>query len=172
MSEESLITAEIKAMVGKEKVYENWDEIGRGQIKRFALAVGDNNPLYFDEEYAGKSRYQGITAPPTMIFEMSHNIGAEMGEDGSPEDAWGRLPSPFKNIIRGGNEYEFYQPVRPGDVISTANKIVQIYERPGKAGTMVFMINELTYYNQRGEKLGLNRETVIFPSPKRDEGGS
>ena len=172
MSEESLITPEIAAMVGKEKVYQGWDEIGLGLIKRFALAVGDTNPLYRDEGYAKKSRYRGIIAPPTMIFELNHNIGAEIGEDSTPTDAWGRLPPPFKNVIRGGNEYEFYQPVRPGDVVTTTHKVAQIYERPGKAGPMVFVINELTYYNQRGEKLGLNRETVIFPYPKRSNGGS
>jgi len=172
MSEESLITPEIEAMVGKEKVYQGWEEIGRGIIRRFALGVGDTNRLYWDEEYAKKSRYQGIISPPTMIFELNHNIGAEIGEDGISIDAWGRLPPPFENVIRGGNEYEFYQPVRPGDVVTTTNKIAQIYERPGKAGPMVFVVNELTYYNQRGEKLGLNRETVIYPYPKRNGGGS
>ncbi|MBI2830824.1 MAG: MaoC family dehydratase N-terminal domain-containing protein [Chloroflexi bacterium] len=166
MSEESPITPEIKAMVGKEKVYKDWDEIGRGIIKRFALAIDDKNALYLDEEFAKKSRYEGITAPPTMLFELNHQIGAELGEDGTPRGAWGRLPPPFKNVMRGGNEYEFYQPVRPGDVVTTINRTVDIFEREGKSGLMVFVINELTYYNQRGEKLGLNRETMIYPYKK------
>ncbi len=166
MPEESPITPEIKATVGKEKVYKNWDEVSQGIIKRFALAIGDKNPLYLDEETAKKSRYQGIVAPPTMLFELNHQIGAEIGEDGSPKGAWGRLPPPFKNALRGGNEYEFYQPVRPGDVITTVNRTAEISERPGKSGLMVFVVNELTYYNQRGEKLGLNRETMIYPYKK------
>ncbi len=141
-------------------------------IRKYALSNGDRNPLYLDEEYAKKSRYGGIIAPPTMIFEMNHNIGAEIGEEGSAADAFGRLPPPFRSVIRGGNEYEFCQPVRPGDIITTRQKIAEIYERSGKGGTMVFVVNELTYYNQRGEKLGVNREAVIYPYQKRKEGGA
>lgn len=172
MSEESVITPEIEAMVGKERVYPGSEAIGWALIKRFAIAVGDTNPLYLDEEYAGKSRYRGIIAPLTMVFELNHNIGLEIGEDGAAIDAFGRLPPPFETVIRGGNEYEFYQLVRPDDIVTTTQKIAQIYERQGKAGPMVFVVNELTYRNQRGEKLGLNRETVIYPYRKRDDGGS
>ncbi len=172
MSEESVITPEIEAMVGKEKVYPGFEEIGRAIIRRFAIAVGDTNPLYWDEEYAKKSRYRGIIAPPTMIFELNHNIGLEIGEDGAAVDAFGRLPPPFETVIRGGNEYEFYQPVRPDDIVTATQRIAQISERQGKAGPMVFVVNELTYCNQRGEKLGINRETVIYPYQKRNDGGS
>ena len=39
-------------------------EVEKGSIRRYAEAVGDNNPLYRDEAYASKSRYGGIIAPP------------------------------------------------------------------------------------------------------------
>ncbi len=169
MSEESLITPEIEAMVGTERIFEGREEIGRALIRRFALSVDSMNPLYQDEKFASKSRYRGIIAPPTMIFELNHSIGAEIGEDGTPEEAFGRLPPPFTTVIRGGNEYEFHQPVRPDDVVTARQKIVQIYERQGKTGPLGFVVNELTYYNQHGEKLGLNRETVICPYKKPED---
>jgi len=33
-------------------------------IKRFAQAIDDPNPLYHDEEYAKSSKFKGIIAPP------------------------------------------------------------------------------------------------------------
>ena len=39
-------------------------EVEKGAIKRFADAVGDRNPLYWDEEHARNSRYGSIVAPP------------------------------------------------------------------------------------------------------------
>ena len=33
-------------------------------IKKFADAMDDRNPLYWDEEYAGNSRFGSIIAPP------------------------------------------------------------------------------------------------------------
>jgi hypothetical protein len=42
-------------------------------IKRFAQATGDENPLYFDNEFAGHSEFESIVAPQlfceTMAFE-------------------------------------------------------------------------------------------------------
>ena len=44
----------------------------RDNIRNFAEAVGDNNPLWIDEEYAVKSRFGMITAPPTFLFNVNH----------------------------------------------------------------------------------------------------
>ena len=40
-------------------------EVTRDNILNFADAVGDNNPLWINEDYAAQSRFGSITAPPT-----------------------------------------------------------------------------------------------------------
>ncbi len=61
-----------------------WDEIIPGEIRptipvvltkemiqKLAKAIGDLNPLYFDEEYAKKSSFGGLIAPPYIhVFLM------------------------------------------------------------------------------------------------------
>jgi len=163
MARDSLITAEIRALAGREVRFPNCEEIEKGMIRRFALAVGDLNPLYLDEEYARRSRYRGLIAPPTFIFEMYYSTVAELGEDGSPQWRF-RLPPPLERMVRGGNEYTFARPVRPGDVLSSTWKVADIYERQGRTGRMVIVIVEASFTNQRGE-LGTNRETLIFLPP-------
>ena len=49
--EESLITPEAKAMIGKE-VGRQSGTLYRKEAQRFAAAVGDLNPLYFDDSVA------------------------------------------------------------------------------------------------------------------------
>ena len=47
-------------------------EATRDNILNFADAVGDKNPLWTDEEYAARSRFGMITAPPTFIYNIHH----------------------------------------------------------------------------------------------------
>jgi hypothetical protein len=39
-------------------------EIEKGAIRKFADAVDDHNPLFWDDDYARESSYGGLVAPP------------------------------------------------------------------------------------------------------------
>lgn len=151
MAGDSLITEEMKSKIGvegKSRVY----EIEKGLIKRFAHAIGDPNPLWQDEEYARKSRYGGIIAPPALIIALgwedfqadglrTHNIAA----------------------LHGGTELESYQPIRAGDTITVTNKLVDARERDSKRlGKMAFLSYERTYKNQRQEVVAKCQQLVII----------
>lgn len=155
----SFITLEMKALIGKETVFTAPEEIGRASIRLFAMAIGDSHPLYWDGEFAERTSFKGIIAPPTFICETSQYMTGEIDERGGFARSV-RLPLP--GVVRGGNEYEFFQPVRPTDVVSAKWKVTDIYEKEGKTGNLVFLICEITYSNQNGEVLAINRETMIF----------
>jgi acyl dehydratase len=160
MVEESLITAEIRAMIGQEVDFPGAEIIDRSSIRRYAQAISDLNPLYLYEEYAKKTEYGGIIAPPTFIFDVSHNIFSDLGEDGR---GLARVAIPGLKLARGGNEYQFCQPARPGDIVHQKRKIIDIYERPSKAvGKILFIVYDITHTNQEGKLLGINRETLMF----------
>ena len=160
MSEGTLITPEIKAILGKEEYFPGKEVVDRSSIRRYAQSISDLNPLYLDDEFARQSKYGGIVAPPTYIFDVSHDIFAEIGEDGRDLT---RVTVPGMNAVRGGNEYEFYEPVKPGDVVNRRRKVIDIYEKEGKkAGKILFITYETTYVNQKGTVLGICRETMMF----------
>jgi acyl dehydratase len=160
MTDETLITPEIKAMLGKEEYFPGKEVVDRSSIRRYAQAISDLNPLYLDDEFARQSKYGGIVAPPTYIFDVSHDIFAEIGEDGRDLT---RVTVPGMNAVRGGNEYEFCEPVKPGDVVNRRRKVIDIYEKEGKkAGKILFITYETTYVNQNGTVLGKCRETMMF----------
>jgi acyl dehydratase len=160
VTEESLITPEIKAMIGQEVDFPATEIIDRSSIRRYAQAISDLNPLYLDEQYAKTTEYGGIIAPPTFIFDVSHDIFGDVGEDGRELS---RVAIPGLKLARGGNEYQFFQPARPGDVVHRKRTIINIYERPGKAvGKILFVDYDFTLTNQEGKLLGVNRETLMF----------
>ena len=155
------MTEALKSCIGREVTYVAPEPIGRASIRYFAVATGDKNPLYSDEAVASLSRHRGIIAPPTMVCETGQFYVAPQSTDGYLGHRWD-LPIDSDRNIRGGNDYEFFQPVRPDDTITVTWRIVDIYERETrKGGSMVFIISEGRYSNQRGELLAINRETMI-----------
>ncbi len=160
MAEQSLITPEIRATLGQELYFAGKGVIDRTAIRRYAQAISDLNPLYIDEKFAKKSKYGGLIAPPTFIFEVSQDIFAEVGEDG--RDLSG-VTIQGLNAVRGGNEYQFFEPARPGDLINRRRKITDIYEKKGKkVGKILFIVYETTYINQKHKLLAVCRETMMF----------
>ena len=64
--------AKIRARIGKGFTGRRpWrTEVTRDAIYHLALAIGDLNPLYLDEEYAAKTRWGTLLAPPIMMQSM------------------------------------------------------------------------------------------------------
>ena len=155
-----LLTPEIKAMLGQETVLIGKEPIDKSSIRRYAQAILDLNPIYFDEDYAKNSKHGAIIAPPTYIFDVSHDIFADTGKDGRDLT---RITIDGLQAIRGGNEYQFKKPAKVGDVINAKRKIIDIYEKEGKtAGSILFIVYDITYTNQKDEVLGISRETMMF----------
>ncbi len=151
------MTDEIKAMIGtlSEPVIM---EVGRVAIRRYADAVGDENPLFHEVEDAKAAGYEDIICPPgfwgwpikgrATIGGMSI-VGAVLVKAG------------LFRILDGGVDQEFYIPIRAGDILTAYSKIADIREREGKAGKMIFTTVETTYLNQNGDTVAVNRATII-----------
>ena len=137
-------------------------EVERGAIKKFADAIDDRNPLYWDEEYARDSRYGSIIAMPGFFGWVTTWTGAMPGLDKFREGARAALSDAgYGRSLDGGMEYEFFYPVRVGDTLASLEMITDIVERQGKTGKMVFMFTETAYTNQNGELVAKARQTNI-----------
>ena len=158
----SRITDDLKAWIGREVTYTAPEELGRASIRYFALALGDDNPIYSDREFAKKTVHGDIIAPPTFVCETNQIINQKPDENGYIGHHW-PLPLSSGRFIRGGNEYEMLRPVRADDRITVKWKILDIYERQTrKLGMLIFVVSQAQYANQRGDLLAVNRETNIY----------
>ncbi|MFC2033025.1 MaoC family dehydratase N-terminal domain-containing protein [Chloroflexota bacterium] len=155
MQENSLLTEEEKGYLGRESDEEVILEVDRGAIKFIAEAGLDSNPLYYDEEYAKKTRYGGIVAPPyfwggpTSIRTTSLLHKQIMGLEHQ------QIVMKLKfcnapNGVNSGFECEYFEPVKPGDVLRAKVKITELYEKTGRSGGIIFSMHESIYRNQEG----------------------
>jgi hydroxyacyl-ACP dehydratase HTD2-like protein with hotdog domain len=114
-----------------------------------------------------------VIAPPTLVVETNqYSDLPTRPADGYNGHAWEGLPLPVPcTLVRGGNEYELLQPVRPDDRLSVRWSIEEITERQGRAGPMLVLLALAEYRNQRGELLATNRDTSIFLPAAEPAGG-
>ena len=109
----------------------------RMAILKFTEGIGDPNPLWTDEEYAVKSRFGGIVAPPSFVWAcFAHVIFGWRGLGG----------------FHAGCDVEFMKPVFIGDKIS-AECVFKSFEGPKEssyADETVIDHFENQYWNQNG----------------------
>jgi acyl dehydratase len=126
--------------------------VERGKIREFARAIKDDDPLYFDEEYA-RTEAGGIVPPVTFLQTISH-----WGDGGGRV----RPPLDLKRTLHGEQEFEFLQPIHAGDRLTGRTRIADIYEKAGKrGGTMTFVVTDTEFTNQRGDVVARARSIAI-----------
>jgi acyl dehydratase len=155
MANGSLITDELRKLVGVTLdtiVF----KVEEGAIQRYAQAIGDPNPLFNAPDYAGKTRYGRLLAPPgftgwpAKAGRPTEKLFAFLVKAGAPP-----------RILDGGIEFEFIEPVGAGDVLTARTKIAKVAERETKLGKTMFTTAEVTYVNQKGKVALKSWATII-----------
>lgn len=122
-------------------------EIEKGAIRNFAVALGDDNPLYLDEAFAKECGYRSIIAPPTFpttIRVMNPKVQFE--------------PS---RVLHGGQEYIYERPIVAGDILRCSSSVIDVYEREGKIGKMTFLVQETRGEDLEGNLVYRGKNTLI-----------
>ena len=158
-SGEDLLT-KLQSYAGKEFVFTSPDPIGAAAIRQYSLAVDDFNPMYRDKEFANSHGLRDVMAPPTLVPDTWAYFDGDMDERG---ELLGRAELRDLSGLRAANEYEFFQPVHPDDIITATWKVKDAVERTGRAGRTIFQEFEAHFTNQRGELLAISRETMFHP---------
>lgn len=140
-------------------------EVTRADIRKIADAVGDRNALYWDDEYATRSKYGGIIAPPDFFgwpvqwppnqpFVNTSDLAAQLFIEVSKAG--------YFRAINAGMESEYFLPIRPGDTIVITSEIIGIEEKEGKkGGKMLISTTEATAVNQNGAIVAKQRHNTI-----------
>ena len=127
-------------------------------IRHFANGIGETNPLYRDENYAKKTKFGSIIAPPSYLYSIQ----------------WG-VPGGGGPGIHGwyvGGDWEWYRPIFAGDEFETVGILRDLVEKKGRMGGGRTWIDyrEMIYINQRGELVG--RELGHVVAAERAASGS
>ncbi len=158
----TLLTDEVRALLGQRRVYTAPEPIGGAAFRYFSIATGDHNPLYSDADAAAAVGLPGVSAPPTLICETNQYANIPMALDGYAGHTWD-LDVPGTRKVRGGNSYTFHRRIFADDVVTAIWEIVSVDEKTtGSGAQMLIISSQATYTNQDDELLAVNAESIIF----------
>lgn len=166
---ENLITAEVKALIGQETPPErNRFPISQEMAYDVADAIEDPNPLYVDQAEAESSRFHGLLCPPLATWK---DIAPPIGYFGAGQESHFQVPLPFNSYgLNGGSDWQFLRPPYVGEWITRQFRILNIYQKQGRSGPLVFVERQETQTNQNGHVILLARHASIHRGlPSGDE---
>ena len=143
-----------------------------GHIMMFARALGDDNPIYRDADYAEAAG--GVIAPPTFIIaaaQFDHDYGARP----KPGKQWkgsGKEPTGAPASDQGGGtglyaeqHFEYHRPIQPGVVLTSESFPGKQWEKASqRAGTLTFNETVTEWRDADGELVVTSRKVLVQTS--------
>ena len=126
-------------------------------IRRWShYSVGDDNPLFSEVDYAKRSAWGTVIAPPTFLYTIDTGIVAP----GMPGIQW----------IFAGSRFEHFMPVKAGDTITARARLIDVQIKEGRnIARYVNQVGEVLYTNQNGQ-LVTRYEGDIYRVPRKRSG--
>lgn len=131
-------------------------DVEKGQLRFFAKATGETNPIYFDEEAAKAAGHPALPAPPTFLFSLALGAPAKRGNILDAECGMG---VDMRKILHGEQSFEYKQQIYAGDQVTLVTKTSEIYDKKG--GALEFVAQDTTATNGAGDLLGTMRVVTV-----------
>lgn len=108
-------------------------------IRHFVNGIGDVNPLFRDVDYAQKTKYGRLVAPPCFLYTVYYPGGQAALMPGI--HAW-----------HSGNDWEWFRPILEGDELTVEVTLKDVVEKKSRMAKRTFIgYDETIYRNQRGK---------------------
>lgn len=146
-----LLTDKIRSWIGRSDPPQRV-EITRRDIIKYAIATEQKLAKYLN----------GDEAPPMALFGAHAPIVAleDLGADGLKPDSL--LPDlPLKRVMAGGISQNHSRPIKAGDVLIMQRTLVDIFEKQGKTGPLIFIVYEIEAKTEDGELVMAQTQTRI-----------
>ena len=122
--------ADLKTLKDRSTVPEIFD-IEKGQVRRFARAVGEDNAIHFDEAAAQAAGFSSLVAPPTFYAALAPLQPMVEAFDLDPQA-----------LMHAEEEYEYFRPICAGDSVSIVHRVVDAYVKETPGGKLTFIVIE------------------------------
>ena len=141
ITDEALDALRSRIDVRIENTAEPWCyEATRDNIRHYAHGIGDDNPLWCDPSYAGKTRFGDVIALPSFLFATSRIISGYVGGIPGVHAMW------------AGADWTWHKPVLRNQAIRTEAWLKDLLEHDTKfAGRAIQQIYHVNFYNSDGD---------------------
>jgi acyl dehydratase len=137
------------------------NEVEKGAIRRFAEALGETNPIYFEEAAARAAGYRSVVAPPT--FATTLRAGSDLRE--------GLMLTPGKHLLQAEQSFEYARPIVAGDRLTVRSRIADVAQRQTPSGLTDVVVIEDEGRDEAGDVVYRSRQLwVVRMAPKAAPG--
>jgi acyl dehydratase len=126
-------------------------EVEKGDLRRFAEALGDPNPIYVDEVAARAAGHPGLVAPPTFAAVLAAN-----------ERFRHSLDLGSRALLHVDQQLEYGRPILAGDVLTITSRVADVQERAAGAGPMDILVLEDEARDAQGALVFRTRSTLVI----------
>lgn len=140
--------------------------VSRTDIRHYARAVEDDNPLFDDVSYARDHGYDDLVVPPNYLSAIiEYGKGAptdDLREDGTVRGSH-FVTVPEKAIrVGGGQSNEFDRYATAGESFTVTETFNDIYQKEGSAlGVLTFLETIAEYVSDEGDRVLRTTKTTI-----------
>ena len=124
--------------------------IDAGSVGYFADAIMDPDPRYRVTQPARRESENGIVASPTFFGGALGLLDIPAGDPRTMSAIDLPLPAGWTRLATGDG-FEFYRPVRIGMTLISRERFIDVYEKQGRNGRLVFYTMEKTFSLPTGE---------------------
>ena len=136
-----------RSLLGKEHEAGPFD-VTAETILDFCSAIGETSPVHTEEEASREKGYRGIVAPPTFCTIFVNKL------------KFPDIQLKFGGVrFLAGQRVESLAPIQAGDSLTGTSHLKDVYPKTGRSGTMVFIVWETIFSNQKGERVAAVQES-------------
>ena len=159
------------------------DPVNVPMIRHWVEAMGDDNPVYLDDEAARANGFEGIIAPPTMLqawimaglkATLARDEDRARTEAGGPAD---RSPSDtlmamlddagFTSVVATNCDQHYVRPLVPGDRLAVTSVIDSVSgEKATGLGIGHFVTTRLEFADQTGAPVATMKFRILKFRPR------
>jgi acyl dehydratase len=127
-------------------------EVEEGQLRLFAKATGERNPIFLDVEAARAAGHPALPAPPTFAFCLKNLAG-------QPYSYLRQMGVDVARLLHGEQAFEHFSAIYAGDAVTLTVEITDIHAK--KDGALEFIVARTEAVNQH-EQLCVRQKTVLI----------
>lgn len=117
-------------------------------IAALNASLNEQNPAFHSDAAAQEQGLPAQIAPPTLcslfVREVQlPDIGLEFG----------------RTQMHAGQRIQPIASIHPGDTLTAASRLKEVYAKTGRSGTMIFIVWQTTFRNQHGQTVAEVQES-------------